>query len=34
MILASMAFLEWKGRPSTTRMRLVQSLVLSDLLLG
>lgn len=29
-----MFFLEYKGRPATTRMRLVQSLVLSDLILG
>lgn len=34
MILISMGILEWRGRPSTTRMRLVQSLVLSDLALG
>lgn len=33
-IILSMAILEWKGRPSTTRMRLVQSLVVSDLALG
>jgi hypothetical protein len=33
-ILTSMAWLEYKGRASTTRTRLVQSLVLSDLLLG
>jgi hypothetical protein len=34
MILASTTILEFKGRPSTTRMRIVQSLVLSDLMLG
>lgn len=34
MILISMAWLEYRGRPATTRTRLVQALVLSDLLLG
>lgn len=34
MILGSMAWLEYRGRPSTTRTRLVQALVLSDLVLG
>lgn len=33
-ILASMAWLEYKGRPSTVRTRLVQALVISDLILG
>lgn len=34
MILGSMAWLEYRGRPATTRTRLVQALVLSDLVLG
>jgi hypothetical protein len=34
MILCSMAWLEYRGRSSTTRTRLVQALVLSDLVLG
>lgn len=34
MILGSMAWLEYRGRPSTTRTRLVQALVVSDLVLG
>ena len=34
IILGSMGILEIRGRPSTTRMRLVQSLVVSDLVLG
>ncbi|ORX33971.1 hypothetical protein BD324DRAFT_637845 [Kockovaella imperatae] len=35
IILGSMAYLEFaKGRPATTRMRIVQSLVVSDLALG
>jgi len=34
MILCSMAWLEYRGRPATTRTRLVQALVLSDLVLG
>lgn len=34
MILISMAWLEYRGRPATTRTRLVQALVLSDLILG
>ena len=29
-----MVFLEYKGRSATTRMRIVQSLVVSDLVLG
>jgi hypothetical protein len=33
-ILISMAVLEYRGRPSTTRTRLVQALILSDFLLG
>jgi len=33
-ILGSMAWLEYRGRPATTRTRLVQALVLSDLVLG
>lgn len=33
-ILLTMFILEYRGRPATTRMRLVQSLVLSDLILG
>lgn len=34
MILISMAWLEYRGRPATTRTRLVQALVVSDLILG
>lgn len=34
MILVSMAWLEYRGRPATTRTRLVQALVVSDLILG
>jgi len=34
MIISSMAWLEYRGRPATTRTRLVQALVLSDLVLG
>lgn len=34
MILGSMAWLEYRGRPSATRTRLVQALVVSDLILG
>jgi hypothetical protein len=34
MIVSSMAWFEYKGRPSTTRMRIVQSLVLSDFTMG
>ncbi|KAL7419331.1 hypothetical protein Q5752_006169 [Cryptotrichosporon argae] len=33
-ILTSMFWLEYRGRAATTRMRIVQSLVISDLLLG
>jgi len=33
-MIGTMAWLEYKGRPSTTRTRIVQSLVLSDFVLG
>lgn len=33
-IIGSMLFLEYRGRSATTRMRIVQSLVVSDLALG